>query len=62
MTFSTAAISSDNKSITLTWADGTRARFHAIWLRDNALDAKTRSPENGQRLITILDIPARYNH
>ncbi len=58
MTFSTAEISSDNKSITLTWTDGTRARFHAIWLRDNALDAKTRSPENGQRLITILDIPA----
>ena len=58
MTFSAAVISSDNKTIALTWADGTRARFHAIWLRDNALDAKTRSPENGQRLITILDIPA----
>jgi gamma-butyrobetaine dioxygenase len=32
-------------------------RFHAIWLRDNALDAETRSPGNGQRLITIQDIP-----
>ena len=28
-----------------------------MWLRDNALDAETRSPTNGQRLITILDIP-----
>ena len=32
-------------------------RFHAIWLRDNALDAATRSPGNGQRLISVLDLP-----
>jgi gamma-butyrobetaine dioxygenase len=32
-------------------------RFHAIWLRDNAQDAATRAPGNGQRLITVLDIP-----
>ena len=32
-------------------------RFHAIWLRDNAPDAQTRSPENGQKLITVGDIP-----
>jgi len=32
-------------------------RFHAIWLRDNALDESTRSPINGQRLITLSDIP-----
>ena len=38
-------------------ADGSAARFHAVWLRDNAVDAGTRSPGNGQRLITILDIP-----
>src|SRR3546814_6341165 len=31
---------------------GSSLRFHAIWLRDNALDAATRSPENGQRLLT----------
>jgi gamma-butyrobetaine dioxygenase len=37
--------------------NGDRARFHAIWLRDNALDPETRSPGNGQRLITVLDIP-----
>ena len=33
-------------------------RFHAVWLRDNALDAETRDPKNGQRLITLADIPA----
>jgi gamma-butyrobetaine dioxygenase len=32
-------------------------RFHAIWLRDNAPDAATRSPTNGQRLISVLDVP-----
>ena len=34
------------------------ARFHAIWLRDNAPDAETRDPGNGQRLIALRDIPA----
>ena len=37
--------------------DGEIVRFHAVWLRDNALDADTRSPGNGQRLITIHDVP-----
>ncbi len=46
------------QALALTWSDGTRARFHAFWLRDNALDAATRSPGNGQRLITVLDVPA----
>ncbi len=32
-------------------------RFHAIWLRDNAPDPDTRAPGNGQRLITLGDIP-----
>ena len=31
-------------------------RFHAIWLRDNALDEETRSSGNGQRLIALRDI------
>ena len=38
--------------------DGARYRFHALWLRDNAPDPATRSAGSGQRLITILDIPA----
>jgi gamma-butyrobetaine dioxygenase len=37
--------------------DGIEARFHAIWLRDNALDPETRDPGNGQRLITLADLP-----
>lgn len=42
----------------IVWSDGQASRFHALWLRDNALDPKTRSATNGQRLITVLDIPA----
>jgi len=36
---------------------GGSLRFHAIWLRDNAWDAATRAPGNGQRLIALRDIP-----
>ncbi len=38
--------------------DSVSCRFHAIWLRDNAQDAETRAVGNGQRLITLRDIPA----
>lgn len=42
----------------LTLDDGSvQTRFHAIWLRDNAWDAETRSADNGQRLIALRDVP-----
>ena len=44
------------KSLRLVSADY-NARFHAIWLRDNAWDEQTRAPANGQRLISLRDIP-----
>lgn len=43
--------------LTLTGPDGPQ-RFHAMWLRDNAWDADTRAPGNGQRLVALRDIPA----
>ncbi len=46
----------EGRATRVTWNDGHSARFHALWLRDNALDPKTRSSGNGQRLITVLDI------
>ena len=49
-------LSRNNDLMTVTYADGTRHRFHAIWLRDNCQDDKHRHPDNGQRLITVLDI------
>lgn len=36
---------------------GADQRFHGIWLRDNAQDTETRDPGNGQRLITLADLP-----
>lgn len=50
-------ISRDRQTLEAIWDDGRRARFHALWLRDNCQDSSTRSPTNGQRLITLLDIP-----
>lgn len=47
----------DGRAIELAHGTASR-RFHALWLRDNAGDPATRSPGNGQRLVTILDIPA----
>ena len=43
-------------AVRLAWNDGSQARFHAVWLRDNSPDSETRSPSNGQRLITVLDL------
>ena len=49
--------SDDGLVFSVSWEDGFKARFHAIWLRDNALDPETRSAGNAQRLITLSDIP-----
>ncbi|MEM9472444.1 MAG: gamma-butyrobetaine dioxygenase [Pseudomonadota bacterium] len=55
---SSAVVTDDGDVVKLMWSDGFTARFHAVWLRDNALDPATRSPSNAQRLITLGDIPA----
>ena len=44
--------------ITLVDQSETSLRFHTVWLRDNAPEPSTISPTNGQRLITIDQIPA----
>lgn len=49
-------ICDDGAFIALDTSQGS-ARFHAIWLRDNARDDETRAPGNGQRLIALRDIP-----
>jgi gamma-butyrobetaine dioxygenase len=54
----TIEVIEDGRALALRRADGRRLRFHAIWLRDNALDDSTRSPQNGQRLVTLQQIPA----
>jgi len=56
--FKSAKIIDDGKSVILQRVDGSTLRYHSTWLRDNALDPKTRDTKNGQRLITLSDIPA----
>lgn len=51
-------ISEDGRYVTLISNPDRRYRFHAIWLRDNAFDGSTRSVGNGQKLISLRDIPA----
>ncbi len=55
--FKSVKIVDSGKSIILQRADGSSVRYHSTWLRDNALDPKTRDANNGQRLITLSDIP-----
>ena len=55
--YKSAKIIDDGKSIILQRVDGSTLRYHSTWLRDNALDPKTRDAQNGQRLITLSDIP-----
>ena len=43
----------DGAAIAVHWPAGGTSRFHAVWLRDNALDEETRSSSNGQRLVTL---------
>ncbi len=47
----------DADGLDIEWADGGRDRFCAIWLRDNAQDATSRDPRNGQRLFAITELP-----
>lgn len=56
MTDTTTCLDADGTVLELRHG-GETLRFHAIWLRDNAPDPDTRDPGNGQRLITLADIP-----
>lgn len=56
-TLETVTIIDDGKALSLGFTDGTTLRFHGIWLRDNAPDPETISTVNGQKLITLAEIP-----
>jgi len=55
--FKSIKITDSGKTIILQRSDDSKVRFHATWLRDNALDPKTRDASSGQRLITLSEIP-----
>lgn len=52
-----ARIIENGAAVQVVFDGGGSARFHAVWLRDNALEADTRDPGNGQRLITLGAMP-----
>ncbi|MGY8872801.1 MAG: 2-trimethylaminoethylphosphonate dioxygenase [Pseudomonadales bacterium] len=47
----------DNRKILRLSNSTTEMRFHAIWLRDNALDPETRDPVTNHRMIRFKDLP-----
>jgi len=55
--FKSIKVIDSGRSIILQRSDGSSVRYHSTWLRDNALDSKTRDVNSGQRLITLSDIP-----
>jgi len=55
--FNSVKVINSGKAILLSRKYKTPLRYHSTWLRDNALDSKTRDKKNGQRLISISDIP-----
>ena len=55
--FKSIKVIDSGKSIILQRNNDTSVRYHSTWLRDNALDPKTRDVNSGQRLITLSDIP-----
>ncbi len=57
MQVSSVSLLDDGRAMAVDFDDGATMRFHAMWLRDNAQDEETRSASNGQRLVTLGDIP-----
>ena len=55
--FKSVKVINSGKAILLSRKNGSQIRYHSTWLRDNSNDPKTRDKNNGQRLISISDIP-----
>ena len=43
--------------LVIEWADGETSRLDALWLRDHCQMPTNRNPDNGQRLLNVIDIP-----
>ncbi len=55
--FKSVKVINSGKAILLSRKNGSQIRYHSTWLRDNSNDPETRDKNNGQRLISISDIP-----
>ena len=57
--FKSVKVINSGKAILLSRKFGNSLRYHSTWLLDNSLDDKTRDKKNGQRLISVNDIPIK---
>lgn len=55
-TFESAELIENGRAVALYSSDGRRVRFHATWLRDNAMEPGTRAAGSSQHLITMRDL------
>ena len=58
--FVSVKIIDSGKALRCLCKDGDTIRYHSNWLRDNALDSKTRDVHSGQRLINHSDFSNVY--
>ncbi|PWG62132.1 TauD/TfdA family dioxygenase [Spiribacter halobius] len=52
-----AAARGEGDRIRLTWEDGLRGDFHALWLRDHCACPQCRHPQTRERIVRLLDLP-----
>ena len=58
----TVKIIENGKAISIQINNGTKIRFHSNWLIDNILDSSSRDIINGQKLISLSNIPKNLFH
>jgi len=52
-------LSSGEDKLEIQWNDGRSSPFHYVWLRHNCQCTRCVDTHSGQKLITVLDFPAR---
>ena len=52
-----SAVTTDNESVCVNWADGSSAKFHNIWLRDHCQCSLCYNSTTYQKEFNILDVP-----
>ena len=50
-----ARVEHDGRGVTLTWSDGRRSHFPALWLRDNCACPTCRHPQALERTYMFID-------
>ncbi len=47
----------DRDELAITWEDASESILQATWLRDHCQMPASRNPDNGQRLVSLTDLP-----